>query len=144
MIVLAQKKLHLGWKEAVLLIAITKTTQKCQNSTEYGLLTILIDVTATWIMVNAHMQWNMDEMNWLLKVKTNLDCHSREEHVKGHRGETIPEDENSNQSLFPRHKRLHVCWIIKPNRYFVSQIFVKSYLCLQSINLQHLACISNL
>ena len=102
------------------------------------------DVTATWIMVNAHMQWNMDEMNWLLKVKTNLDCHSREEHVKGHRGETIPEDENSNQSLFPRIKRLHVCWIIKPNRYFVSQIFVKSYLCLQSITFQRFTCVIHL
>ena len=45
-----------------------------------------------------------------VKVQTNLNCHGREEHVKGHRGETIPEDENSyDQSLFPRHKRLHVC-----------------------------------
>ena len=42
----------------------------------------------------------MDEMNWLLKVKTNLNCHSREEHVKGHRGKTIPEDENSYESYF--------------------------------------------
>ena len=124
-----------------MLIAITKTTQKCQNSTEYGLLTILIDITATWTMVNAHMQWNMDELNWLLKVKTHLDCHSREQHVKGHRGEPIPEDENSNQSLFPRHKRLHVCGIIKPKRYFVSQIFFTSYLCLQSISFQRL-CIA--
>ena len=44
-----------------------------------------------------------------VKVKTNLDCHSREEHVKGHRGETIPADENSYGSYFDCHrKRLHV------------------------------------
>ena len=50
---------------------------------------------------------------WLLKVQTNLNCHGREEHVKGHRGETIPEDENSYESYFDcHHKRLHVCWII--------------------------------
>ena len=48
-----------------------------------------------------------------VKVKTNLNCHSREEHVKGHRRETIPEDENSFESYFDcHHKRLHVWWII--------------------------------
>ena len=35
-----------------------------------------------------------------VKVQINLNCHSREQHVKGYRGETIPEDENSYESYF--------------------------------------------
>ena len=72
-IVFAEKKLHLEavmliaitettQKEAVILIAITETTQKCENSTDSGLLTILIMIQRRY----SNMQLNMDETNWLM------------------------------------------------------------------------------
>ena len=89
-------------------------TEMPKKSTDYGLLTILIMIQRRYS--NMHygncihaIKYGRNELAHV-KVKTNLDCHSREEHVQGHRGETIPEDENSRESYFDcHHKRLHVC-----------------------------------
>ena len=84
-----------------MLIAITKTTQKCQNSTE---LDYLIMIQQRYSKMHygkcTHaIKYGRDE--WAhVKVQTNLNCHSREQHVKGHCGETIPEDEKSYESYF--------------------------------------------